>query len=82
MSSTTVFDPSLAKWHPLLADYEAQRPEPRPPVEHENAWERASELRSALEDLRATLLDYANLLAEVAGVEPLISLDERAHEDR
>jgi hypothetical protein len=67
--------PVLAKWHPLLADHEARRPEDRTVVEHEAAWERAGELRAALEELRSSLLAYANLLADVAGVEPLIALD-------
>jgi hypothetical protein len=69
--------PLLAKWHPLLADYEARLSEDSSAVEHEAAWERAAELREALEQLRLSLLDYANLLAEVAGVEPLIALDEK-----
>ena len=70
--------PVLAKWHPLLADHEARRPEESTVVEHEAAWDRAQELRAVLETLRTSLLEYANLLAEVAGVEPLIALDERA----
>jgi hypothetical protein len=70
--------PLLAKWHPLLADHEARRHEDRSVVEHESAWNRAGELREALEQLRLSLLEYANLLAEVAGVEPLIALDERS----
>jgi hypothetical protein len=69
--------PLLATWHPLLADYEVRRPAERSAVEHEAAWERAGELRAALEGLRSNLVDYANLLAEVAGVEPLIAFDER-----
>lgn len=68
--------PVLAKWHPLLEEYEASRPEGKSVRTHENEWERAAELRGVLEDLRSVLLDYANLLAEVAGVEPLIALDE------
>jgi hypothetical protein len=68
--------PVLAKWHPLLTAHEASRPEGRSVVEHEANWERAEELRTVLEGLRSNLLDYANLLAEVAGVEPLIALDE------
>jgi hypothetical protein len=69
--------PVLAKWHPLLENYEASRPDGRSVVEHEAAWDRAAELRKVLEELRSRLLDYANLLAAVAGVEPLIALDER-----
>jgi len=69
--------PVLAKWHPLLEEYEAVRPEEKSVRTHEAEWERAAELRGVLEGLRLLLLDYANLLAAVAGVEPLISLDER-----
>jgi hypothetical protein len=43
---------------------------------HEAEWERSAELREVIEDLRSVLLEYANLLARVAGVEPLIALDE------
>lgn len=68
--------PVLAKWHPLLEEYEASRREGTSVKEHEAEWERAAELRGVLEDLRSGLLDYANLLAKVAGVEPLIALDE------
>ena len=68
--------PVLAKCHPLLVDHEARRPEGDSVTEHEAAWEHATELRAVLEELRSALLDYANLLAEVAGVAPLIALDE------
>jgi hypothetical protein len=69
--------PVLATWHPLLEEYEASRPEEKSVRAHEAEWDRAVELRGVLENLRSVLLEYANLLAEVAGVEPLISLDER-----
>jgi hypothetical protein len=68
--------PVLAKWHPLLEEYEAARPEGKSVKEHEAEWGRNGELRGVLENLRSGLLDYANLLAAVAGVEPLIALDE------
>lgn len=74
--------PVLAKWHPLLEEYEASRPEGTSVREHEAEWERADELRGALEGLRSGLLDYANLLAAVAGVEPLIALDESQAESK
>jgi hypothetical protein len=69
--------PVLAKWHPLLEEYEAARPEEKSVRAHEAEWERAAELRGVLEEVRSVLLEYANLLAAVGGVEPLISLDER-----
>jgi hypothetical protein len=68
--------PLLAKWHPLLEEYEATRPAERSVRAHEVEWEHAAELRRLLEELRTVLLDYANLLAAVAGVEPLIALNE------
>jgi hypothetical protein len=67
--------PVLAKWHPLLEEYESSRPDGTSARTHEAEWERASELRGALEELRSALVDYANLLAAVAGVEPLIALE-------
>ena len=63
--------PLLATWHPQLAHYESQRPPEISAVEHERRWDKAGELRQALEDLRATLRRYAELLAEVADVPPL-----------
>jgi hypothetical protein len=63
--------PLLATWHPLLAHYESQRPPEVSAVEHERSWDKAGELRQALQDLRATLRRYAELLAEVADVPPL-----------
>jgi hypothetical protein len=72
--------PVLSKWHPLLEEYEVSRPDGKSVVQHEAEWNRAGELREVLEGLRCGLLDYANLLAAVAGVAPLIALDETASE--
>src|SRR5262249_53907030 len=72
--------PVLAKWHPLLVDLEARRPDGVTVIEHEATWDRAAELRAVLEELRIKLLEYTNLVADVAGVEPLIALDERTPE--
>jgi hypothetical protein len=66
-----VLRPMLAKWHPVLADWEAGRREGRSALEHERAWEHEREVREQLKDVRDALQDYANLLAEVAGIEPL-----------
>jgi hypothetical protein len=63
--------PLLATWHPQLAHYESQRPPDVSAVEHERSWDKAGKLRQALQDLRATLRRYAELLAEVADVPPL-----------
>lgn len=74
--------PVLAKWHPLLQAHEASRPQERSAAEHEAGWDRSAELRGVLETLRVTLVEYANLLAFVAGVEPLIALDEEQVDHR
>jgi len=68
----TVLRPLLAKWHPELAGYEATRPATGSVVEHERSWPAAVELRADLEKARRILVEYADLLAEVAGVPALI----------
>lgn len=44
-------------------------------MEHEHQWEDNKELRQALENVRKILIEYANLLAEVANVPPLLILE-------
>jgi hypothetical protein len=68
----TVLRPLLAKWHPLLKDYEDLRPGNISSLAYERAWEHYAALRKAIDDGRLVLTDYANLLAEVAGVPSLI----------
>ena len=63
--------PILTKWHPLLRHHESLRPPDSSPIEHERAWERDGKLRAEIEALRVALVNYANLLADVAEVEPL-----------
>lgn len=60
--------PFLAKWHPLLQAWEAQRPVQVNPKEHEQNWTEEPKLRSELESLRQELEQYANALATIAGV--------------
>lgn len=67
-----VLRPVVAKWHPLLLDHEARRPEGVSMVDHERLWERDRELREELAAARTALAEYANLLAKVADVPPLI----------
>jgi hypothetical protein len=67
-----VLRPVLAKWHPLLLDYENTKPEGVSQLDHERAWKRAQELRRILNETRLILMDYANLLAEAAKVPSLI----------
>jgi hypothetical protein len=63
--------PVLAVWHPLLLDYEHTRDASISVFEHERRWERAGELRRVLNDTRLILLDYTNILAQVADVPQL-----------
>ena len=63
--------PLLAKWHPLLLDREALRPQDTSAEEWERAWERNAELRGEMARGRGVLRDYAGLLARVAQVPPL-----------
>lgn len=66
-----VLRPLLAKWHPLLLEYEQNRLPTIATAEYERQWEQAAELRSVLSDTRHILVNYANLLAQVAGIPPL-----------
>jgi hypothetical protein len=66
-----VLRPLLAKWHPLLLDYEARRDPRVSSWQHERAWEQGPELVKELNEVRTLLIAYADLLAEVAGVSPL-----------
>ncbi len=68
----TVLRPVLAKWHPLLLDYESSIPAAISVTEREDKWEGKESLRQDLNNIRIILLEYANLLAEVAQVPSLI----------
>jgi len=70
--------PVLARWHPALEDWEASRPEERSRGEHERAWDRADQLRAALEATRDLLTQYARLMAE-ACVPDLIEAVDMPH---
>jgi hypothetical protein len=69
--------PVLARWHPLLLDYEHTKEALVSPLEHERRWEQGEELRRVLNEVRGVLIDYANLLAQVAGVPSLIADQSR-----
>lgn len=64
--------PFLARWHPVLADYESRRPPEISPIEHEHRWERAEELRRDLNEVRNVMKTYAHYLAKVADVPSLL----------
>ncbi|MGW1617248.1 hypothetical protein ACWCQZ_49640 [Streptomyces sp. NPDC002285] len=65
--------PLLASWHPTLEDWETRRPADRSRRDHEHAWIRAGELRTALRDTRSILTAYADLLASACGVPNLLA---------
>jgi len=66
-----VLRPVLAKWHPLLLDHESTRSASVSPLDHEREWDKHGELRQVLNDVRGILIEYTNLLAQVAEVPPL-----------
>lgn len=67
-----VLRPVLAKWHPLLLNYENTRESSLSPLEYERQWEKYEELRQILDDVRGHLAEYAGLLSKVANVPSLI----------
>lgn len=68
-----VLRPVLAKWHPILQDYESTRPAHLSSFKYEQQWDKKEDLRMALEVARRVLTEYANLLAEVANVPSLLA---------
>ena len=68
-----VLRPTLAKWHPILLDWEHKKKSDMSTTEHENNWQHNAELRQELNGLRLKLIEYANLLGKASGVANLIS---------
>lgn len=68
--------PLLAQWHPALDDWENRRPIDRSRREHELAWERADELRAALDATRDVLTQYARLMANVCGIPDMLEVHQ------
>lgn len=60
--------PFLAKWHPLLLNWEAKPHPDKSAKEHEREWSHENELREKLEVLRHELKTYADALATIAGI--------------
>ena len=60
--------PFLSKWHPLLQEWEEKKPNGVSPQVHERAWDKEIIVRGELDALRGDLEQYANALAEIAGV--------------
>jgi hypothetical protein len=67
-----VLRPLLSKWHPILLDYEQRKANDISITEHERKWEKNRELREALNGTRFVLIQYSDLLAQVAGVPSLV----------
>ena len=63
--------PLLSEWHPRLQDHEDQRPETTTRAEWEAAWSEIDTLRKAIDEVRTTISQYADLLAQVAEVRSL-----------
>ena len=68
----SVLRPVLATWHPLLLDYENAKSNQISTSEHEKKWDKNDELRNVLNDVRLVIIEYANVLAQVANVPSLI----------
>lgn len=60
--------PLLAHWHPALEDWENRRPADFSRRAHEQAWDRADDLRTAMGDTQTALTAYADLLASACDV--------------
>lgn len=60
--------PLLARWHPELADWEAQKAPGISPVAHERAWARADDVRGELERVQSSLQQYAGILELALGL--------------
>ncbi len=74
-----VLRPLLSKWHPLLHEYESERDKDISIKEHEDKWEKNSELRKELNETRDILIVYSNHLAKVAKVKPLYKENKNAN---
>lgn len=61
--------PFLAKWHPLLQTWEAQKPPTTSPKDHEKNWHLEPQMRQELLLLSKDLEQYAHALAEIVGVD-------------
>jgi len=68
--------PFLAKWHPILEDYENNREDEVSILVHEKNWDKYDEFRASLEEIRLILLQYTDILSDVADVPSLIEIKE------
>jgi len=70
--------PFLTKWHPLLQDYEDSRENSVSRVEHEEKWSCKDELSKEINENREKLMEYASLLADLAGIPHIHEIRTRA----
>jgi hypothetical protein len=63
--------PVLARWRRPLQEWGSQKPAHVSASAHEQIWDRAVELRQELQEVRAVLGHFADLLETAAGVPPL-----------
>ncbi len=63
--------PMLAKWDRRLEEYEAKRPEGRSKRAYEESWDRADEFKEHAQELRETLIEFADMLAIANDIPPL-----------
>jgi hypothetical protein len=61
--------PFMSTWHPVLEEWEAQKPDKVSKKVHEHNWTEAPRMRQELDELRNDLEQYAIALAKIAGVE-------------
>lgn len=64
--------PMLSYWHPVLSDYEQERPPGASSLDWETAWDRSPELRRDLDAVRTLLTSYAGLMADVCDCRSLL----------
>ena len=61
--------PFMNQWHPMLEEWEVQRPSNVSKKVHEQNWSEAPKMRQELAELRIDLEQYAIALAKITGVE-------------
>ena len=71
--------PLLTRWHPRLRSWESRCPDGADPIAHENAWEHIDALRTDLDEARRSLIQTADILAQVAGAAPLTTSRPQDH---
>lgn len=71
MMLNNILRPELARWHPVLEDWEIRRPLDRSRMEHEADWDLAAELRKEIMATRERLTEFSALMAAACGIPSL-----------